>query len=89
MQSLKGRVMGKMIFKFQILLYLITAFCQYTPAQAPTAALRVMNVTQSSLSTISFDLWLKNTSTVELHYYIGQYFFEFNKNILNGEVVIE
>ena len=58
-------------------------------AQMPTTTLRVTNLTQINLSTITFDLWLKNTSNIGLHYYIGQYFLGFNKQILRGEAVIE
>jgi hypothetical protein len=63
--------------------------CRQGIAQIPSATSHVMKAVQSNSTTISFELWFKNTSADVLQYYVGQYFFDFNKAILRGDAELK
>ncbi len=77
-----------MRFKLLILCLLFLFICDGN-AQVPATVSRVMKTMQSSPTTISFELWLKNASAEPLQYYAGQYFFDFNKAILAGDAELK
>ena len=74
MQYLIGRDMKYLLKLFLAALMSAAALHNCAYSQMPSTTLRLMNVVQTDMTTISFELWLKNTSPIDLNYYIGQYF---------------
>ena len=53
-------------------------------AQLPTSTLNISNLRLDSANVARFDVYWKNTSAGQIEYASGQYFFDFNKEVLNG-----
>ncbi len=55
-------------------------------AQLPTSMLNISNLRLDSANVARFDVYWKNTSAGQIEYASGQYFFDFNKEVLNDRI---
>ncbi len=77
--------MKKLFFLlFSAIIIVLTFNSAVLYAQFPTTTLRVVNTAKINDTTITFEVYFKNTSADSIQYATGQYFWDFNKAYLNG-----